>query len=344
MLHALKEIMKYSPILAASLLSSLSTFAYAQDPIPAALPAPAAAAPLPVPSSPPLASTGAPLGGSFCGVGDVSGVDAGEASVAARVVCDEVWRAAKGQPSATYRVSLGKLGAKILVRLESTEASGSRDERHLELVSVDEISLAAPRLAEALIEKKTMLATESARNVLATSTKIDNQKRGSMKFEAGIVGTAVLGPSLVSPAPGLYMQLAYATERASLNTGLRFGVGNRTQNFGLNAGADYHLSDADIAPFVGGGAAWTVMGVQPDGDPKLSASGFGVYAQAGVTAFRTSRTNFRVGLRADIPFYSLEGTKYGVPGLTQAGSAASKPEHISVYSIPVSLTVGVALF
>jgi hypothetical protein len=342
--YAAPKPMKYSPILllTAPVLLALSTHAYAQDPggSPTTPQRPnqnTSAQPTP---NTPVAPEGAER---FCELGDVSGVDPGEAAVAARLICDEVWRATKSRPEATYRVAFGKLGGKIVVRLEGTDRAGVRDERHLELLALDEVSLAASRLADALVEKKTLQATESARNVLATNTKMENQKRGATKLEAGVIGTAVLGPKWVAPAPGLYMQLAYITERAALVAGLRFGVGTRSQNFGLHAGADYHLSDGDLAPFIGGGAAWTVMGVQPEGEPKLSASGFGVYAQAGITAFRTSRSNFRVGLRADVPLFTLEGVKPGTPGSVQTG-ASTPATSFSIYSIPLSLTVGVALF
>jgi hypothetical protein len=311
----------------ASLL--LGSTAYAQGP---GVTEPAAALPAATPAA------AAKQAGAFCALGEVTGVDSGEAYVAARVVCDEVWRSSGGKPNATYQVSFGKLGSKILLRLESTGADGLRDERHLEMVTLDETSSAAPRLAQALVENKSLKETETTSNVLTKDTRRDNQKNGSMKLEAGIVGTAVFGPALVAPAPGLYMQLAYMFDRASLNAGLRFGANDKSQNFSLNAGVDYHLTEGDIAPFVGGGAAWSVMGVQPSEEAKVSASGFGLYAQAGVTAFRTSRTNFRIGLRADAPFYALQGQRY------LRGTQSYETEKVTTYAIPVSITVGIALF
>lgn len=332
--------MKKHSLLAASLVLSLavSTFAQGQG---AGQGSGSTTTVSPQIQTAPPVQTASP-NGAFCSLGEALGVNIDEATVAARYLCGEVWNATEGKPAATYRVHIGKLGAKILVTLEA-EAQGLRNERHIEVAALDELPIAAPRIASALVHNTSLKDTETADNVLRNEERTASQKRGAIKLEGGIVGTTLVGPPLVAPAAGLNLQLDYMHERAVIYAGFRFGLGPEMQTVGVHAGADYHLSDGDIAPFVGGGAAWSAMKIEPD-QREIAGSGFGVYAEAGVTAFRTNRTNFRVGLRVDVPFFAQQEESFRVTGTSASGFPTYEASSSNVYAVPVSLTVGVALF
>jgi hypothetical protein len=339
MAPAPKDIMKLSLASSLTVLATTS-FAFAQGPQTPAVQVQPTAAPAaqPAPAAPRADS------GGFCGLGEALGVNPDEATVATRYICGEIWNQSAGKPGAGYRVHYGKLGAKILVTVEATDSAGMRDERHIEVVALDEVTVAAPRIAKAIVNKTSVKDTETADNVLGNEAKASNQKRGAVKLEGGIVGTTLIGPPAVAPAAGLNLQLDYVSERALVYMGFRFGISPALNTIGVHAGADYHLSDADIAPFVGGGAVWSALKATPD-DRSISGSGFGVFVEAGVTMFRTNRTNFRVGVRADIPWYALqEETRVPNGAPSQYGYQPYTTQTSSRYAVPVSLTVGVAMF
>jgi hypothetical protein len=338
MASATKDIMKLSIIASSLAVFAASASALAQGP---GQPSPALPAAPPAVAAQPTPARDVGLG--FCGLGEALGVNPDEATVATRYICGEIWNASAGKPSATYRVHYGKLGAKILVTVEATESAGMRDERHIEVLALDEVTVAAPRIAKAIVNKTSVQETETADNLLRNEEKASNQKRGAIKLEGGIVGTALLGPPAVAPAAGLNMQLDYVSGRGLIYIGFRFGISPNLNTVGVHAGADYHLSDGDIAPFVGGGATWSAVKTTPD-DRQISGSGFGVFLEAGVTAFRTNRTNFRVGIRADVPWYGLQEETRVPNGPPTQYYQPTKVETSSRYAVPVSLTVGVAMF
>ncbi len=266
-------------------------------------------------------------------MGDTFGVDAAEAQTATRIVCGELWRKLGGHPAATYRTTFGKLGSKVVLGLECTDVNGARDERHMELTSIEETSVAAPRLATALVDHKSVSETEGASTVVGSEARAEVQKQGRLKPEFGVVGIVPV-TTLVAPAPGLYGQLSYFYDRFVLGGGLRFAANGKYTYVAAHVGGDIHFTGDDFAPFVGGGFAWTFQNVQPSTGSEGSANGFGAYVQAGVTALRTHRTNFRIGVRGDIPFYTLahESTSYR--------SSAATTTAKNTYSVPLSLTAG----
>ena len=264
-------------------------------------------------------------------MGDTFGIDPAEAQTATRIVCGELWRKLGGHPLASYRTTVGKLGSKVVVGGESTDVNGARDERHLELSSIEETSVAAPRLATALVDRKSVAETEGASNVVGSEARAEVQKQGRLKPEFGVVG-AVPVTTLVAPAPGLYGQLSYFYDRFVLGGGLRFAANGKYSYVAAHVGGDFHFTGDDFAPFAGGGLAWTHQNVDvPAGEG--SANGFGAYVQLGVTALRSHRTNFRMAIRGDIPFYTLSRESSYVSSLRTTTTKTT-------YSLPVSLTAG----
>lgn len=263
-------------------------------------------------------------------MGETFGVDPAEAQTATRILCGELWRKLGGHPLATYRTTFGKLGSKVVVGVESTDVNGARDERHLELSSLEETSVAAPRLATALVDRKSVAETEGASNVVGSEARAEVQKQGRLKPELGVVGIVPV-TTLVAPSPGLYGQLSYFYDRFVLGGGLRFAANGKYAYVAAHVGGDVHFTGDDVSPFVGGGFAWTYQNVHV-GDGQGSANGFGAFLQVGVTALRSHRTNFRIAVRGDIPFYTLSRE----PSYSSSLPTTTK----STYSLPLSLTAG----
>lgn len=321
--------MRSTPFACAVLIATFAAgVARADDAAPPQPVAPASTATPPAPAPAPAAP--APTAAAWCTVGDSFGVDPAEAQTATRILCGELWRKLGGHPLASYRATFGKLGSKVVVGVESTDVNGARDERHLELSSIEETSVAAPRLATALVDRKPVSETEGASNVVGAGARAEVQKQGRLKPELGVLGVVPV-TTLVAPAPGLYGQLSYFYDRFVLGGGLRIAANGKYSYAAAHVGGDIHFTGDDFSPFAGGGFAWTYQNVDvPAGEG--SANGFGAFVQLGVTALRSHRTNFRIAIRGDIPFYTLARESYyssSVPTTTK-----------TTYSLPLSFTAG----
>ncbi len=282
----------------------------------------------------------APGAQSFCELGENIGVEPSDALVASRLVCGEVLakaRVAGKIPPATYRINFGKLGSRILMQVaEYGDGTRLSDERHVQLLAIEDVSSIAKRMAESLVYNTPIADLESTENVLPADALERRQKQGRMHFEAGLVGAMQVGSKDMAPKPGIQLGLTYELKRAYLAMSFRAAGGDRTSLVDIGLGGGSYFSDADIAPFVGGGVSWMGHGAPTDADSastisSASGSGFAPYAEAGLGIFRTSKTGLRAGLRASIPTYSLKSSSYDA----QTRSYGDK----STYVIPVVASV-----
>jgi hypothetical protein len=299
--------------------------------VPQAAPVPA---PVPMPESIPLAAPS-----DWCGLREVMGVPGPDARTASKLVCDELWRKVQGKPAGTYRVSVGKLGSRILLGVESWDGVNRLDERHMEMSSIEETSSVAQRLAAALIDKKDTAETAAATNTSSVEAQAKNQKSGHLKVEFGILGAMPLTVA-VAPGAGLYGKINYELEAAVFALGARFAANDKMATAGMDVGGDMHIGSADTAPFLGGGLAMTYLNVNAPDSFRGSRFGLGGFAQGGVTAFRSSRTNLRAGVRLELPMYTLAGVK---GSYNDAGTYVSAPNDTR-YVPSLQFFVGMTLY
>lgn len=327
--------MTHQQFLVVFAVSSMSAAALAQDTAPPA-PAPTAAAP------------------SACELGENIGVDPSDALVASRLICGDVLaqaRAAGKVPPASYRVNFGRLGGRILMQVaEYGDGTRLSDERHLELNAIEDVSSVSARVAESLISKRPLAELENTGNVLPGEELNQRRKKGKMHVEAGLVGVAQVGSQDATPVPGIQLALTYELKRTYLTTSFRAAGGDAGSLVDLGIGGGTFLSDADIAPFVGGGVSW--MGTSAHYDERnqatgyttnanASGSGFAPYLEAGVGIFRTAKTGLRVGLRASVPTYKLKDATTFTTGSSVNGvwTYDSKEVSYDTYAVPLAMSV-----
>lgn len=254
-----------------------------------------------------------------CVLSDHTGVDDDEAKTAAEVVCHELSSRA---PAASFDVRLGKLNGRVLVTVGTPDGHRVRTF----LSGLDELDIAAPRLASSLIEEKPLAETRNVDNVIA--------EEGRMPKKVATTSGAVMGMFVLSsvgassaPSAGIDVGLAFRTGHFGLTGNGRLGgMGSGDTKIStvlVDVGAKLYITDGEWAPFVGAGAGLSRFSRQaPDGD--RAGSGGEAFATAGLEMMRTAHVGFVLAARVDLPFYALEG----------AGK--------STYAAPVSLGVALA--
>jgi hypothetical protein len=304
------------------------------------------AAPAPTPAAP------APAAGYSCRLGDHEGFEDADSRTAAQVVCAEIGRA--GAPAGTrYRVSLGKLGSIIILSVarEGDTPGSTADSREMRLQGVEEVMVAAPRIADSIVKGTTLAETEKVDNLVGQDTRQPKSKPGKTHFALGLVGILPPLDQGLTPAPGVNFDVHYETGSQQLELGgsIRFGGGDgggqaAVSNgfFIFSLGARGYTSDTDFSPYIGGGLAWSYLSLHASGaDVSASGNGLGFYADAGVEILRTHHAHLAVGARLDLPAYSLKnsyyvGTLYGPSG-APINSGYNGPS--SYYYAPLSLEI-----
>ncbi len=236
-----------------------------------------------------------------CELGDHQGFDEADAHTAAKLVCAEIQRGGPA-PGAVYRVGLGKLGSAVILSLDA-DVGSAHDQRRMKLSGIEEVSTAAPRIADALLHGKSTEETERPDNLTAEETKSTRRKQGQMQFAVGLFGVS---PNMKGMAPGLDLTLHYETTDFSIGAGARFaGYSSDAAKImydALNIGGRYYLTPNDVTPFLGGGIAWTWLA----SDAFVNANGIGAYVEAGVGLLRMHSAHLAIIARVDLPVYSVQ--------------------------------------
>jgi hypothetical protein len=309
-----------------------SSTAFADDLDPASAPAPVQpTAPVPPP---------APIATPACSLGAHAGIPDADASTAAQIVCDEIFKLG-ATPGVRYRVGLGKLGNVLILSVTVESAPGTiQDHKQLQLSGIEEVSVAAPRIAESVVHGTPLTQTQKVDNIVGDEARKPRKKSGSTHFALGLIGVMPPLSSGGSPAPGIDLEFSYESGSFALAAGLRAATTGGQDNthvgyVALAIGGRYFLTDTDIAPYIGGGLAWTGLSVRTNGN-TYDNGGLGAYTEIGVQALRTHRTHLTLGLRADLPFYSLKGSS--VYDTATASYSSAVP---SLYYVPLTIGLGI---
>jgi len=339
-----------TPLTAAAVASLLllSSFASAQDdapisPTPPAPPPPVVVVPAPQPVYAPAAAA---VG--ECSLGSHAGIDDADAQTATDIVCSEVSHRGM-HAGARYRVGLGRLGHTVVLSLTMETAPGViAEHRQIELSGIEEVPVAAPRLADAVNRGEAVEETQRVGNVVQAETTPPLTKKGAIHFSVGIL--ALLPPLGTSgtPAPGMEMSFNYEWNKFTAGVGFRAAGNSASDNngssvgfVGLSVGGRYYLTDTDIAPYLGGGLVWSYEQVT-NGTYVNGASnqGIGAFGEIGVTMLRTHRSHLSLGVRADLPFYSLSANTSETGSYTYTNGVTplpSSPTPSSLYAVPVTI-------
>jgi len=286
-----------------------------------------------------------------CTLGEHDGIDEASASTATQIVCDAI-RHAGPSPDEHFRVSLGTLGQIVVLTVtkEGATPGSTVDSRQLRLQHVEEIPVAAPRVAESLVRGTPIEETQKVDNLVGEETRVPRSKGGHTKFAMGLMGVTPPLDKGLTPSPGIILDLHYeaANGRFELGGDMRFGGGSNDDNtiaavngfFEFSMGGRYYTTDTDFSPYIGGGFAWSYFNLNlPDGEFTSERTGLGAYVGTGFEVLRTHSTHLALGARLDLPFYSFQGSQYEVSAYCPSGSPCTGGggAPTSFYYAPVSL-------
>jgi hypothetical protein len=324
--------MKLVALISASLLSSISTIAFAQEASPAAAPI---ATQQPQSAAPAAPAPSVTSGG--CSLGDHAGIADADAATATKIVCSELTNAG-ARADETHRVELARLGESVILTVSRGTTS-----RTVRLARIEEVPTAAPRVAESLVHGTSLESTEKVDNLVGEEARQYAKRPGEFRFGLGVLGMQMLGAS-ASIDTGLVAQAMYEAPRFAVGLDIRGAwAPSHSQDsaayFAIGPTARYFLSEGDVTPYVGGGLAFTALSLTPSGQPMANGNGLAPFAEIGVEALRTHRARVMVGLRVDLPLYSLEGESNA---FDSSGGIRLVPSSAAGYHAPTSLNVSVA--
>lgn len=359
-------------ILCVSLLLAGAAQVSAQDiaaPAPSADPAAAASPPAPTeaPAAAPSASAPAPAAAPAvapvaapraarpqCLIGLSDGVQPAHAATATQLVCAALLDAGAdidaqpvpaqmAQPGAAYRVQLQPLGRILLLSVSYESPLGTPvSTRSMQLSKIEDVPVASPRIAQALISGKQVEQTAKMDTLLGSETRRYEKQYGEMVWGLGILGFGAINTDVVT-GYGAYLQGMYETPRYAVGAELRLGGSGESSGDatlgGISVGGRYFFSDGDISPFVGAGLG--VLWFETDDSEEYNpVSGYYDYAyydgsgaafrvDFGIELLRMHDARFDILLRADLPLFELEGS----------GGDASQDDK---YVVPISLMAAVS--
>lgn len=243
-------------------------------------------------------------GNVACHVTEHGGIDGDDARTATDLLCGAL--AERGAPAARYDVRFGRLDGDIVV---TATRPGTKTSRRIIVGSLREMPVAAPRLAQSIVADETVAQTQAADNVVSPEARRPLLKNATSGAYLGLLGATTSTGG--GPSGGFELGVDFRLKRLGIGGHARaggIGSGDAKLAFAsLDVGAAIQPWDSDAAPFLGSGL---VLGYY-DAD-RRSGSGLGTFVELGVDMLRSSRMGLRASVRADLPFFGLEG-RYVVP-------------------------------
>lgn len=276
-----------------------------------------------------------------CTLGEHDGIDDVEAKVASGIVCHELSTRSNG----SFEVQLGKLNGRTLVTLVNRQ-DGSRVRTFVS--GLDEVDVAAPRLASSLVEAKPLVDTRNVDNVLAEETRPAKKVATETGATMGTFVMSSFGTN-AAPSAGIDVGLTFRTGHFGLSGDGRLGgIGSGATKMGtasIDVGGRLYLTNNEWSPFIGAGVelSYFKRNAEKDADER-SGSGAGAFVTVGAELLRSSHVGLMAGLRLDLPFYELEQARPDMnPAYAALGYApAPSPPGRAIYAAPISLTVALA--
>jgi hypothetical protein len=316
-------------------------------PAPPAAPAPVAAPPTaastaPVAAPPParhIASSAA-----ACVVGDHDGVPEPDARTTAALVCEALLDAgARIEPQpigasdavhhgSAYRIDMRPLGKLVMLQVSFESPIGMRlRSRSLQLAKIEEVPVAALRIADALVHNKPLEGTARVDRLVGQETRKYEKQYGETLFAFGVFGMAIIDDT--TAGYGAFGRLYYEATHYAVGADLRVGGSGRTDGdaslVGISVGGRYFLNTGDITPFLGGGVGILWLGTQSPGaiDPDdpypydydyrdWDGTGASLYGEFGVEFLRLHGSRFDAALRPEFPLFELKDSgsgRYALP-------------------------------
>jgi hypothetical protein len=293
-----------------------------------------------------------------CGAGGIQGVYPAEAQTSVWLVCEDIRRRSgvpaaisPTDPSPVYRVGLLRLGQSVIMTVHVEAPVGTiRDSRQLQLASIEEVPVAAPRLVEALWLGAPVASTRGVATLVGQETREYKKEHGEFLYGGGLAGMVLAG-SGAAVLPGIDLRAGYESERFGIGLGFRFGSqgdynAERSANYsGFSVGGRYFLSDGNTGAFVGGGLTYSSIELdrnEPDRYESLDGSGIGAYGEVGVELLRLHSSRLAFDLRFETPFYQLAENGYSPTVYDSATDSYVSQPRSDEKSYVVPIMVGLA--
>lgn len=279
-----------------------------------------------------------------CRLSEHMGIDDADAVTVGRLVCAEIAHAGAA-PGERYRVALGTLGTLIILSVarEGQAPGSTADSREITLHGIEEVAVAAPRLASSIVHQTSLPETQTVDNLVGQETREPKTKPGKVHFALGLVGTFAPIDQGLGMGPGGLLDLHYEMSQVELGGSLRFGGGSSSNSsptvgfFAACLGGRYYTTERDVSPYFGGGLSWSFFTVSVPSGFNGNNSGLGAYADGGVEVLRTHHTHLALGLRVDLPFFALNNNSGYSSGFGGSVVQAAPTVQQTLYYVPVSL-------
>lgn len=306
------------------------------------------------------AAPAAPPGGPpACQIGRHDGLPDSDAQTAAGMICEEVRNLGRpvGLPTAEaqvagprYLVQLDKLGASVVVRLTQVDAAGAVViGRTLSLGKIEDLPVAAPRLARAVVRNESLEETQQMDNLVGSESRTHQKLDGETLLSAGVLTGVLTGVETTSALVGADLAAGYEFGDFGLNASMRLGAASTAGDsgkdgafFGMSVGGRYFFNRGNGAAFLGTGLGFDVMEIG-NFEGTLPAA----YLEAGYELFRLTESRLTANLRVDLPLGSVRdsGDGYFAEGPCDGyGSCGhwvdTAPQ--SGYVVPLTLAVSYA--
>ncbi len=291
-------------------------------PPPSAPPLPPAASPAVTAPTESAPAVDRPVAGG-CILGTHHGVDENDATTAAEMVCAKL-RSAGAPTDRGYRIRIRKLGHNMFLVAEATQGDRVVDSSELQISNIEEVTVAAPRLAQALTTGKSVEETATATNAVGGENK-KVKKRNSGQMRGGIgIGALFIPGANVGGAVGS-VPIWYETDQFSAGMRIRLGL-VEAGLFGAEVAGRYLPVKGDTSPFIGAGLGgyvlWmtgtktydTTTGSYVPGGYNGVRFGAVPNVEIGMSFMRSQSVSLDVGFRADLPTFAIDkNSPYVVP-------------------------------
>jgi hypothetical protein len=256
-----------------------------------------------------------------------NGLDPASAATGSQLVCDEIRNqgvtlVSSGQASdAVYRVHFDRLGSQLILRATYEAPAGHvLRARRIILSGVEEVPLAAPRLARAIVQDEPIAESQRMDNLVGEETRKYQKKPGEFLWGFGVLGTSA--PALGAwMSPGIELTGYYETPSYGVGFSARSAFASENSGFfaaSLGVGARYFFSNSDVGPFAGGGIAISGMILEDkDRDPGYrtsEGSGISGFGELGIEMMRLTSSRLILAARVETPFYTLKRETWDTQG------------------------------
>jgi len=253
-----------------------------------------------------------------CVLGDHTGFEEADAHTVATLVCDAL-RSAGARVArepvrdragrAAYEVSLLPLGQNIILRVSFRSASGATGRSsQLQLHQLEEVTVAAGRLAEAILHSTKIADTAEIDSLVGEESRAYEKRTGETLVALGVLGFAI--PSGAGTLGyGAFGRLSFEAPRYAVGIEARIAGTSANSSgwlggFGVNG--RLFMQESDVSLFVGAGVALLWLGAEADHGRRVRGSGFAPQIDLGVELLRAYRSRFDVFVRLDLPIFGLQ--------------------------------------